>query len=286
MLLLLLACSPTTSDSAVDIEGAPWTWEASGADVLPVMDDSSLEDAVDGALTLLQTIDPRAIHEAFDSATQWGDGACPYVGQHNGQVYYEGGCTASNGAVVSGLGLRGSLHDLVIEGYHHTDWEWFTGYFAVEGPASLATFVGDVSFRDYDADDGRERDIYGYVQGEFHVEGDGVYDTGFLGDDLGVALEVWSQTRGAAPAITWSARLERVPGMVDSLIVELDGDSSCESEPAGTVTARDVNGRWYTATFDGAQCDGCGTLSTDGQADTTLCVDLQHLGDIGEIPWD
>ena len=74
-------------------------------------------------------------------------------------------------------------------------------------------------------------------------------------------------------------------------------DGPCDIEPHGSIWFRTSDGVAYQIDFDGpdatlgeavtekSQCDGCGTLSFQGEEVGAICVDVSGLLNWEERPW-
>ncbi len=284
MWFLFLACAPEEGDPAP--YGATWTWESTATGPGEPLDVPSFEAAAGVALEAALSVDPRIAHDGFDLSATWGDGTCPWIGEHNGQVYYIGGCTTTDGTVVDGQALRATLMDFTMEEDQYSFWGWFTGGWGALNPDNvLVSLVGGVAYREYQSGEDGQLYVLGYMDGDFHVEGDGDLDQSYLGHDISVTENVLACTSGTTNT-TWYIEVERLSGDLTAATVDLYAEASCALEPTGTITLYGVDGREYDVELDGEGCDGCGTMTTDGAEPQEVCLDLSNFASGTHSPWD
>lgn len=284
MWLLLAACAPDDAERAP--YGATWTWTYSDTGLAAPMDVARFEAAAGEALAAARGIDPRIAHEGFDLSATWGDESCPWIGEHNGQTYYIGGCTTTAGTVVDGQALRATLLDFTREEDRYSYWGWFTGgWGALDPDGVLVSLVGGVAYREYQSGEDGELYVLGYMDGDFHVEGDGDLDQTYLGQDISVTESVFARTSGT-PTTTWYIEAERLSGDVTAVLVDLYAEASCDLEPTGTIAFYGADGRQYDVALDGTGCDGCGTMTTEGEDAEEVCLDLSGFAAGSQGPWD
>ena len=64
---------------------------------------------------------------------------------------------------------------------------------------------------------------------------------------------------------------------------------SCHLEPEGTVKVRTDDGSWAEVVFDGEDaaelCDGCGSVTWDGEELGSICIDQTGAVTIDEDQW-
>lgn len=284
MLPLLLACALDEGERTP--YGATWTWESTSPGLDAPMDVESLEVAANDALSAALSVDPRFAHDGFDLSATWVDETCPWIGEHNGQTYYIGGCTTAEGTVMDGQALRSDIDDFFMGDDHYTYWGWFTGGWGALSPDGvLVSLVGGVAYREYQS--GADGLLYalGYMDGDFHVEGDGDVDATYLGQDISVTESVLACMTGSQ-STTWYIEVERLSGDVTAVTIDLYADASCDLEPTGTIALYGVDGRQYDVTLDGAGCDGCGTMTTEGEDPVEVCLDLSGFAAGSRGPWD
>jgi len=187
---------------------------------------------------------------------------------------------------VDGQGLRANLEEFMMGEDRYTYWGWFTGgWGALDPDGVLVSLVGGVAYREYQS--GADGELYalGYMDGDFHVEGDGDLDETYLGQDISVTESVLARTTGT-PYTTWYIEAERLAGDITAVTIDLYAEASCDVEPTGTIALYGTDGRQYDVTLDGEGCDGCVTMTTEGEDPVEVCLDLSNFaaGSIG--PWD
>lgn len=312
MVFLLLACTATEAP-AEDVEtepSIPPTYEVSDyatddrqaatfdADLV----EAGLQAAIDAALTA--PADP--VLTGYQAAMAYAEDSCPYTYEVDDNLFWYDSCTTSDGATFSGYGTLSAYEDIDLLG----DGTPMDGL-VVYGEGRIVAPNGDVFETGGTAgalegtnDDGVTLFV-NVTQGAFAWDSDDAKDT-WLATDLSPSLTIYAAVIADYNVhyVTIDGGLTGIPGS--------DGDDNptptasfsgiqyadevvgfpCDEEPAGTISLRDNQGTWYDLRFDiedtgemTGDCDGCGTVSLNGEDVGEVCADFSPWLNWGDRPW-
>lgn len=305
LLLHLLACAPTVDgdlpadDPATTPE--PYVYDApDGAD--PTYDATLVETALQEAIETVLSLHAGPVMDGYFAVIADADADCPEWFEQEGNVFWYDYCTSEQGTLFDGYGFSYAYDQVDLDG-SGTLWsgdslygvatittatgqtfhaggglqvltgydEQNDGYLAVSEIAGGFLWTGAEGGGDW-MSDGLVPDIYLYSVDYPSYDGRGVYVDGGV-----------SGMPGQATAALFTEAL---------LFDEVLG-SACPLEPTGHAQIRDGDGRWWTITFDTPEeggmdsdlCDGCGTVSYNGEDVGTACADFSPWLDWELRPW-
>lgn len=274
-------------DPAFDDDPSEYAYTPEDGTVEPISLDAlaaGLDDAL--RVTLGFTADP--VMSAYDGLMAQADSGCPAYYSYDGNSFWYDSCTSDEGATYDGYGFYYAYED-----YYDGTYTWngatFTGLARIED-ADGHVFEAGGSAGTIVADYEGWQVVYTTVYGGFSWDGDEATDTWLETDgdpDLYMYGARHTETGG------WYAYVEGgASGVSDTLSAvtlngvlfgDAAGGVTCEIEPIGDLSARDLNGTWYEIDFDAVQsrdnaaCDGCGEVTVEGQVLGEVCVDLSNL---------
>jgi hypothetical protein len=277
--------------TTAEVEEAVQTW-------LPALLGLAIDDAQSAYLHVTQTFDD--------------DSPCPeYVEEHTGEGYrtrywgfYQetGSCQTEGGDYLNAYGEE--YFYTTVSAVGTDDWTELL----LEGTIVSAegyTLTG-YAYLDDQLYTYRNGDQYWYrgLIGDLDWSGSTTWSDGsvagsWLDKGQGAHLEMNADRSGTKTMLYGSGGLDGIPGPVSALSIEgfvLGSEpwTPCGLEPAGWLSVADVEGAWYTITWDAPTeaapdrpaeaCDGCGELMFGETSVGEVCLDLSAL--VGwEEPW-
>ena len=286
-LLSILACD---DEAAPPHHVTPWAYAEPAGETAP-LDAAALAASVPGVVDALLRIDPLRTHEAFLSALGAFDAVCPVAGDHNGQMYREGDCTAGSGARFYGYELQTQLSDLQLDfpgvsGFQHA-FSWMTGNSRLDLPDGTSLVFGGDSLVSDRTDEAGDPRYSVYLWGSFRRDG-AAAGNDWLDEDLGVEVLLESSGPREARVVTWDGG---VTGLADDIVafrlddLTFDTGSGCASPTSGGLALYGRDARWVDVVFD-ASCDGCADLVRNGEVVTRACADWSRLATWTTSPWE
>lgn len=310
---LLLACNgPTIDGEIADGEGAgaelpePYVYEADGDDPA-TFDQALVEGALQDAVDLVLSLHGGPVLEGYFAMIARSDEDCPSWYEKDGNVFWYDLCTAQDGTEFDGYGFYYPYDQVDLDG-SGTLWsgdylygvatisgadgtrfhagggvQVLEGYGEEEGVnTAMSQVAGGFEWTEAEGGsdwmaEGLVPDMYLYSVEYPEYDGRGVYVEG------GVSGMGSDDTAGQVTAALFDAAF---------LFSESLG-SVCEREPAGSAQIRDADGRWWLVTFDTpdegdmdtALCDGCGTVSFNGEEVGSACADFSPWLQWEVRPW-
>lgn len=295
--ILMLAC---TTEEPVESEPLPseYEWEApedTSVEFDPAVVETGLQEAIDVALRF--GADP--ILDGYFAMIEHADVECPTWYEQDGNVFWNDYCTSEDGTRFDGYGFY-YLYDQVALDTSATlyDGHYLYGVATVEsrdgtrlhmggglqtfegydpdnnGHVYLSQIQGGFSFTDAEGwlEDGLKPDIYLYAVDYPDYDGRGAFVEGAVGGLTGTASAVFFD---------------------NNLLFSAELGSVCEREPTGSIQVRDGDGTWWLVVFDtpekgdmaGSLCDGCGTVSLNGEEVGQACADFSPWLSWEGRPW-
>jgi hypothetical protein len=288
--------SPTTSEppeTTDPFEPSPWDYQgtdATGGDV----DLDALGRAIDAAVLEVLSLDPRAALDPYLATyAQSRTPSCPpAAGDGLGNVYWQGYCTAPDGATFGGYLTHYAYVD-----YPDVDFvlngDLVSGVITVTDAAGhQLDLEGEAQWLTGVSHDGSTELVSSYLNGGFAWDGPA---PGWLADGrrsvsvaiTGIAipiidLDLVIVSGSVTPEVDGELYAVQFPDNHAS--DEAIGLSDCALEPGGTVHVRDAQGRWVDIDFHGpilevdlgdpTRCDGCGDAFLDGEPLGPVCADF------------
>ena len=301
-LMILSACGqevePTQVETATldpGIDDAPAAYEYDpGDEVTNFLEVEDIGLAVQDALVATVQLHADPVFAAYHAVMAEADEQCPSYYSYDGNSFWYDYCTSDSGAVFDGYGFY-----YLYEDYDDGDRVW-NGE-ALNGLARVTDSQGRVfdaageAGTMLSAQDGWTI-FYSYVYGGFTWDGDEADDTWM---DTGARPDLVAYAAYADEGGGWYYYVDGDAGGVadgvaavafnELLLGNAAGGVKCTKEPIGDVSVRDEEGNWYLVDFDATQgsagqaCDGCGTVTVEGQSLGEACVDLSDLE--AALPW-
>ena len=297
MFLFLCACVEE-KELASYTEPLPYEYEAEVAS--PSIDVLALEQETNEAIALIRSYHSRSIMNSYTQVLGYADAQCPSRYELNGNAFWYGYCTSSQGLSFDGYLFYNTYEETDLFG-DGTLWDAQI----LSGSSSLyqsslgkTWYGGNVYLAEGINSDGAEV-FLSAIQGSFLIQD---------------AQEDWFQ-EGWAPSLTmYGVRYDLPTEAANALVVQgsvpFQGEHigalaftdliiydqifgySCPQEPLGMLSIRSKEGIWIDVSFDveadwsvSGVCDGCGVGTTESGDVYEICLDFAPLLDWEENPW-
>lgn len=301
MLLVLAGCGteepddpvPTEPDPGTEIDPSPWSYTPDDP-VSDQVDLDALGRAIDAAVLEVLTYDARtALDPYLNAYTASGTPTCPPASiDAYGNAYWQGYCTAPDGAYFAGYLTHNVYRDLY-------DVDFVLNGDLLSGVITVTNAAGDTLDLEGEAlwltglsHDGTTEVVQSYLNGGFAWDGPGAQwladgrrsvSISVTGLEIpSAALRIVLVAGSATPVV--DGELYAVDFPDNHVSGELVGVSDCGLEPGNTISVRDPAGRWVDIAFQGpilevdpgdaSQCDGCGDATLDGEPIGQVCADF------------
>lgn len=294
-----VACAGGGSDGPASDEPAleplPWFFETTErSDDIDLV---AVGEALDQAVREVLTYDARHVVDAYlDQLDASTDPNCPEVTVDGaGNRYWLAGCAADDGSIYSGF-LFHYPQSEVPNGDVLFSGDTLDGNARIiDGLGRAIDIQGSVGFLTGTAVDGSSDLVVSSIAGGFGLDDapEGWLATGPQSVQVvlvGLTLRsvVGSLVQVAGSVVTLREAGDRSDGAYavtfDDNVMATGALSACNSEPGGTISVRDAEGRWLDITFDGpvldqsagdpTACDGCGRAVLDGVEIGEVCADF------------
>lgn len=311
MLLLLLACggpdAPAPAEAPAD---PPPAYDLTDytEDERPVasFEQAAVEEALQAAVDEALATAATPVVEGYAAAMALADAGCPTLYEVDGNSVWYDECTTEAGASFSGYGFYYVYEDADALGDGTPmDGAVLSGIGTITDPDGHTIAAGGYAGVLEGTNDDGVTVFVSVLQGSFAWDAPEAAET-WLGEELRPNLTVY-----AAVAPAYDARYVALEGGLDGL-VDLDGDPlalptatlsgvliadrvigfPCAQEPTGAIALRDANGAWFSVAFDvqsdwsmTGDCDGCGTVTLNGEEVGEACADFSPWLDWEDRPW-
>lgn len=315
MTLILAALACTTEPVMEEQPDAPtpYIYEVEEG-VSPSLDVGDVELALSEVMGTLLTLNGAPAVDAYFLAMAGQQGDCPDYYENNGNVYWYDYCYADDGSSFSGYGF-GYLYEDYLEGnYFYNGGTVFTvaevttadgSTFSGGGSAQNLHLISDVESEGvalyHEAWSSSVSGAFGYDG----PEGQGTWMDSDLNPDLQIIAYLVPESDLYPNYFGHQIQIQGGVGgfvgevsavVADNFTVWSGGMNLCPEEPMGMLSVRDTEGIWYDVLFDNvnqdagetvdpAECDGCGTVYVQGEAQGQACVDTTLLTDWTVTPW-
>ncbi|MEL6346857.1 MAG: hypothetical protein AAFV53_27335 [Myxococcota bacterium] len=261
--------------------------------------------AIQGVLSNIHAYNAMPVLESYDHFMGAADDQCPLYYEQNGNAFWYSDCVSDEGMMYSGY----AFYNL----YEQEN---------LFGDGNLWDAVSLSGTADMESGQGARFHLGGQAYSAWTSGNDGgsdftVYQSSISGtffDDSGERSGDWMST-GQTPTVSMFAAEYTDYGLRYMLVdgdAVLKGDVTavsfenllmytyapgfypCREEPAGALSFRDAEGRWFEVTFDiddnrevmpGGECDGCGMATHHGEVIGQLCIDASPLVSWEGTPW-
>lgn len=293
IVLALAGCGPE-APADTDVADIPSEYITDEQDPPePTYDLVAIAAAVQGALDQVLRMDADPVFGAYDAVMAGQSGSCPNYYSDGDATYWYDQCESDAGFAFSGYG-----YTLLYEDYPDPESGYVyngRGLFAAatieaadghlfSGAGTVYALVGDKGEEHYDQL---------VLQGTFRWDGAEVDGT-WVGDGVSPDLVRASYRHDSyGRYVSLDGGMSPLEGEMiavafeDVLIYEESIGSTCEIEPAGSISVRGLDGSWYDVLFDGPtdeapntdpdDCDGCGTAYYRGEPMGQVCADFSQL---------
>ncbi len=274
-LLLFAACSPVPLDNGP----TPWTYDARQQGGSPI-EISALDAGFSALVEGLSRIDPMVAHAGHGWAMGYRDSSCPLMDEHNGQELWWGDCRTESGSLFQGFSLYTQVRGMPASQGYVDHYYWNHSHMMVQpddGDTYLALGDNEVTGTRYDNGD-RLQTVT--LLGDYRWTHRAADDT-WMQDDLSLTLDLRAEQARGLHSLRMTGGASRLPGLF--VATELNGlflnedPSGCALEPEGSLEVWEAQAGWYSVEFDAGQggaCDGCGTVSWEGDVLGEVCADF------------
>jgi hypothetical protein len=303
MALVALGCRGEDSEQSPPDIDSPTAWEFEGEDHSDVVFD---EEAVTQVLQefILQHTTYIAVDvvDEYLSQMEGADETCPTWFEFEGQSYWFADCTADSGTSYSGYAFSYAYEQTDLYGDGNLwDADSIYGFATIIDPDDQWYHLGGAALYGESETDEGVLISNSWLQGGFLMEGeqaDPIFEEG-----ISLALQQYA----ADYTIYSDARYIMFNGQLTGFglegeAIDMTGifaatsmiGNPCEEELVGSVRLRDTSGTWWDVEFDmdpetweidDELCDGCGTVTYDGEEVGEVCVDATELLQWETRPW-
>lgn len=288
----LTGCDAPEEEPAPPVASLPTDWHyVDEAEVAAPLDGPAFGAAVDAALVAVLAIDPAQGLDLYDRLTFPADLACPwYDPTYTAQRYWEDDCQTEAGVSFYGWALYNRARNVRRGQELCSDTAFLYGFGRIDDPDGEA-YVG---YGELDLDacvdtaSGAAR-FDALLRGAFR---DGGGSGTWLSDPLSLSYALSATDDADGRSLALSGSVSGLSGELPAVYFHdvVATTTGCALEPTGWLWAMDSHNTTYALTFDGVgaddpACDGCGSLSVDGVASGTACVDVSPLVGWEERPW-
>lgn len=295
--ILFLSC---TTEEPVETQPLPseYEWdapEATAPEFDPALVETGLQEAIDVALRL----GGQPVLDGYFTMLEGSDSDCPTWYEQEGNVFWNDYCTSDDGTRFDGYGFYYLYDQVALDGTAALyDGHSLYGVATVETSDGSRLHLGGglQTMQGYDPEN--NGNIYlSQVEGGFSwTEAEGWLGEG-LQPDIYLYVVDYPDWDGRGAFV--EGAVGGLPGAVsavffdNNLLFTASLGAVCEREPTGSIQVRDGDGTWWQVVFDtpeegemqGSLCDGCGTVSLNGEEVGEACADFSPWISWEGTPW-